>query len=105
MTNKEHMKPTAIDIDEPRHIVRVRGEVVRLPTKEYEILRRLVRGDGRVFSRAELIKKVWGAQAMVQDVTVDQHVSRLRRKLAAYGCRTLIRTVPNYGYQYAAGLP
>lgn len=57
------------------------GEPVVLTPKEFDLLVALLRRDGAVASRHELLKEVWGYQAMVTTRTVDMHVSELRRKL------------------------
>jgi two-component system response regulator RegX3 len=51
--------PVAIDIE--RHVVMVRGEVVALPLKEFELLEFLVRNEGRVLTRGQLIDRIWGS--------------------------------------------
>ena len=52
----------------------------------------------RVFSRAELLKKVWGESIYVEDRTVDVHIKRLRQALNAGGEKDIIRTVRSMGY-------
>ena len=57
------------------------GEPVELTPKEFDLLVALLRREGAVASRHELLKEVWGYQAMVTTRTVDMHISELRRKL------------------------
>jgi two-component system alkaline phosphatase synthesis response regulator PhoP len=61
--------------------VRVSGAAVTLTPKAFELLAALVRRDGAVASRAELLREVWGHRALVLTRTVDAHVAELRRKL------------------------
>ena len=57
------------------------GEDVQLTPKEYDLLDMLIRRDGAVASRVELMQEVWGYSAAVLSRTVDTHVAELRRKL------------------------
>jgi DNA-binding response OmpR family regulator len=58
-----------------------RGEPVALPPKAFDLLRALVRREGRVASRTELLREVWGYGPLVLSRTVDSHIAELRRKL------------------------
>ncbi len=71
---------------------------IRMPRKEFEILSLLLSNRGRVFSREELLKKVWRDEAVVLDRVVDVNITRLRSKLGDYG--RLIVTRPGYGYGF-----
>jgi two-component system, OmpR family, alkaline phosphatase synthesis response regulator PhoP len=79
--------------------VRVKGKVVELTFKEYELLKFLARDRGRVFSREALLNKVWGYDYFGGDRTVDVHVRRLRSKIELSG-QTFIETVRNIGYRF-----
>jgi DNA-binding response OmpR family regulator len=68
-------------IDLQTRDVRVRNMSVTLTPKAYDLLAALVRRDGAVASRAELLREVWGHRALVLTRTVDAHVAELRRKL------------------------
>ena len=63
------------------HGRRARGQPVALTPKAYELLLALVRRDGVVASRIDLLKEVWGYGAFIMTRTVDSHVAELRRKL------------------------
>jgi DNA-binding winged helix-turn-helix (wHTH) protein len=85
-----------IEIDEQRHIVTMaKGKAILTP-KEYGLLHTLTRGNGRVFTREELLKTVWG-EFETDTRTVDQHIARLRGKLGADSVAVI--TVTNYGYR------
>ncbi len=71
---------TVVVYRETRTVLR-EGAVVALTPKEYELLDALVRRDGRVASRAELLNEVWGYPDDVLSRTVDTHIGELRRKL------------------------
>ena len=76
------------------------GEPVALAPKEFDLLVALLRRNGAVASRHELLKEVWGYQAMVPTRTVDMHISELRRKLERDSSNPRhIRTVRKAGYR------
>ena len=76
------------------------GEPVELTPKEYELLVELVRNEGAVVSRIDLMKTVWGHASTIVSRTVDTHIAELRRKLEADPSRpSLILTVRKAGYR------
>jgi DNA-binding response OmpR family regulator len=80
--------------------VTVEGGQVELTLKEYQLLLFFVRGPGRVFTRAELLDHVWGAEYFGGTRTVDVHVRRLRAKTGAAG--EMLETVRGVGYRLVA---
>lgn len=72
------------------------GNRLQLTKTEFEILRLLLENEGRVFSRAEMLRRVWNNDAEVLDRTVDVNITRLRRKLEDYGKYIVTRL--GYGY-------
>jgi DNA-binding response OmpR family regulator len=97
---KKSVSTGGIEIDFERHETKVKGEVVYLAPKEFAILKLLIEANGKVLSRDQLLQLVWGHDVDVEidTRTVDQHISRLRRKLGSASGR--IATVPNFGYQF-----
>ena len=83
-----------------KHIVRVDGQNVTLTLKEFDLLRALMRSEGRVLSRSRLLEDVWGVTYVGETRTVDVHIQTLRQKLnaASSGADELIRTVRGVGY-------
>ena len=77
------------------------GREVELPTLEFDLLFALARAPGRVFSRNDLIERVWGPDFTGVDRVVDVHVSNLRQKLASVGADALLVTVRGVGYKVA----
>jgi DNA-binding response OmpR family regulator len=77
--------------------VAYQGRTLTLTPREFDLLAFLTRHPGRVFSRDELLRKVWGYDYVGETRTVDVHVRRLRLKLGA-GSR-LIQTVTGSGYK------
>jgi two-component system response regulator RegX3 len=91
--------PVQIDVD--RHIVRIRGDVVTMPLKEFDLLEFLVRNAGRVLTRSQLIDRVWGSDYFGDTKTLDVHVKRLRAKLEADPARPQhLLTVRGLGYKF-----
>lgn len=79
-----------------------RGETVDLAPKEFDLLLELIRQDGAVVSRVELMKTVWGHSSTIISRTVDTHVAELRRKLEEDPSNpSLIVTVRKAGYRIA----
>lgn len=70
-----------VEVDPGSRIVRRRGEEVQLTPKEFDLLWALLRRNGTVAARLELLAEVWGHRAAVMTRTVDMHVAQLRRKL------------------------
>ncbi len=77
------------------------GREVELTTLEFDLLFALARAPGRVFSRNDLIERVWGPDFGGVDRVVDVHVSNLRQKLASVGADALLVTVRGVGYKVA----
>lgn len=76
----------------------VDGHEIALPRKEFEILNLLIRNQGRVFTREEILKAVWPEEVVVIDRVVDVNVTRLRSKLGQYS--RCIFTKSGYGYGF-----
>jgi two-component system response regulator MtrA len=89
-------------IDLSTRIVAREGNECALTPKAYELLLALVRRDGAVASRSELLREVWGYGAFVMSRTVDSHVAELRRKLESDPADPRhIMTVWKVGYRLA----
>jgi two-component system response regulator RegX3 len=90
--------PVRLDID--RHIVSVRGEMVAMPLKEFDLLEVLVRNSGRVITRSQLIDRVWGHDYVGDTKTLDVHVKRLRAKIEEDPANPVhLLTVRGLGYK------
>jgi len=78
--------------------VKIEGREVELTRKEFEILVMLLRSEGNILSREDILEKVWDERTIVSKRTVDVHVTRLRKKLGSYG--KYIRNKQGYGYAF-----
>ena len=91
-------------IDEATYAARLRGRLLDLTYKEFELLKYLAQHPGRVFTRAQLLQEVWGYDYFGGTRTVDVHVRRLRAKLGAEH-EQMIGTVRNVGYKFVRPTP
>ncbi|HEY0299190.1 MAG TPA: response regulator [Arachidicoccus sp.] len=85
-----------LKIDPTQFLVFVSGEEVVLAKKEFELLYLLASAPGRVFLRNEILNKVWGADVIVGDRTIDVHIRKIRQKLNL----DCIATVKGVGYKF-----
>ncbi len=93
-------------LDEERHQIRFYGQLLELSRYEYGLLRLLVQRPGRVYTRDELLSKVWDETSASFDRTVDAHIKTLRAKLKAIAPGTdPIRTLRGTGYALSENLP
>jgi two-component system, OmpR family, alkaline phosphatase synthesis response regulator PhoP len=87
-------------IDAARHEVTLDGAVIGLTTTEYDLLAALFAHPGRVFTRAQLLEQVWGADYFGDDHVVDVHIANLRKKLGDDPAQPrLVETVRGVGYR------
>lgn len=80
--------------------VSINGEEASLTKKEFEILLLLLQNKGRVFSREDILHRIWSDEVYVLDRTIDVNITRLRKKIGAYG--KCIVTRLGYGYCFEA---
>jgi len=95
------IEAAGVRLDPERHEVHVRGELVALPLKEFELLAVLLENRGRVLTRQSLIDRVWGYDYVGDTKTLDVHVKRLRARVEEdrHDPR-LIVTVRGVGYRF-----
>jgi len=91
-----------IDVNLLTREVRRAGELVRLSTTEFELLVYLLRNRGRVLTREQILRAVWGYEYDPGTNVVDVYVGYLRRKLRRDGTRVPIVTVRSVGYRFDA---
>jgi two-component system, OmpR family, alkaline phosphatase synthesis response regulator PhoP len=83
-------------IDKEKVLVFKRGEAIELPRKEFEILWLLASKPGRVFTREEIFDRIWGADVIVGNRTIDVHIRKLRERLG----EEYIKTMKGIGYKF-----
>jgi two-component system alkaline phosphatase synthesis response regulator PhoP len=96
VNNKSIIQFNGIDLDTVRKRLIINDERVELTKKEYEILRTLLENQGKVFSREDLLMKIWGQDVIVTERTVDVNITRLRNKLGKFG--SSLKNKTGYGY-------
>ena len=72
--------------------------LIKLSPKEYDLLINFILNPKLVFSREQLLDKIWGVESDIELRTVDVHIRRLRKAVNIQGCREVIRTVRSTGY-------
>jgi two-component system KDP operon response regulator KdpE len=94
-----------IDLDPVRREVHVSGELVHLTPREYELLKVMLSSQGRVLTKARLLRAVWGLAYADESAYLHVYVNRIRRKLSAAAPASslegLIETEPGIGYRIA----
>ncbi|MGE5624969.1 MAG: phosphate regulon transcriptional regulator PhoB [Bacillota bacterium] len=90
-----------LKLDPASHRVSVDGAEVTLGPTEYRLLKFFMSQPDRVFSRAQVLDRVWGGNVYIEERTVDVHIRRLRKALAPHGCDAYIQTVRGSGYRFS----
>ena len=86
-------------MDVERHEVRVDGEAVTMPLREFELLELFLRNPDRVLTRGQIIERIWGANYVGDTKTLDVHVKRIRAKIEVEpSAPRLLTTVRGVGY-------
>ncbi len=88
-------------LDPASHRVSVEGAEVTLGPTEYRLLKFFMSQPERVFSRAQVLDRVWGGNVYIEERTVDVHIRRLRKALTPHGCEAYIQTVRGSGYRFS----
>jgi two-component system phosphate regulon response regulator PhoB len=91
-----------LELDVAGHRVSVGGEEIQLGPTEYRLLKFLMTHPERVYSRGQLLDRVWGANVYVEERTVDVHIRRLRKALSTRNAEGYIQTVRGAGYRFSS---
>lgn len=102
MESMERLTRGGVEINFRTREVRIRGHVVQLPPKEYDLLRFFLENPNRVFTREQLLIRFWGYDFEGNERVVDNHIKKLRKALEGSGCR--IRTERKAGYRLEVSL-
>jgi two-component system, OmpR family, alkaline phosphatase synthesis response regulator PhoP len=93
---EEVLEVDGFSIDREKYLIVKEGKNINLPKKEFELIALLASRPGKVFTREDILKNVWGDDVVVGDRTIDVHIRKLREKLGdAY-----IRTIKGVGYKF-----
>lgn len=85
-----------LSIDREQFQVKRRGEIIELAKKEFNLIELLVSKPGKVFTRDEIFRRVWGTDVIVGNRTIDVHIRKLREKMG----EDIIKTVKGIGYKF-----
>jgi two-component system alkaline phosphatase synthesis response regulator PhoP len=94
----EEQSLTDLVIDSEKFLIITKGVEMILPKKEFELIRLLASKPNKVFTREEILSKVWGEDVVVGDRTIDVHIRKIREKVGIEN----IRTVKGVGYKFEA---
>ena len=92
----------SLKLDQQGQRITVDGQTVSLGPTEYRMLEFFMTHPDRVFSRDQLLDRLWGGNVYVEERTIDVHVRRLRKSLEKYGMDRLVQTVRGSGYRFSA---
>jgi two-component system phosphate regulon response regulator PhoB len=98
---EEQLAVAGLQVDAASQRVTARGEPVRLGPTEYRLLHFFVSHPERVYTREQVLDRVWGQNVYVEERTVDVHIRRLRKALAPHGYDAMIQTVRGTGYRFS----
>ena len=95
-TKKSSIRVGNIELDEDKYLVYKDNGEINLPRKEFQLLQLLMSKPGRVFTRDEIMNKVWGTETIVGDRTIDVHIRKLREKIGD----DYFKTIKGVGYKF-----
>jgi two-component system phosphate regulon response regulator PhoB len=98
---EEQLAVAGLQVDAASQRVTAKGEPVRLGPTEYRLLHFFVSHPERVYTREQVLDRVWGQNVYVEERTVDVHIRRLRKALAPHGYDGMIQTVRGTGYRFS----
>jgi len=97
----ECLSVAGLQVDAASQRVTAQGEPVRLGPTEYRLLHFFVSHPERVYTREQVLDRVWGQNVYVEERTVDVHIRRLRKALEPFGYDAMIQTVRGTGYRFS----
>ena len=98
----ECLELDGLSLDAASQRVSAGTDAVRLGPTEYRLLRFFMSNPERVYSREQMLDRVWGQNVYVEERTVDVHIRRLRKALAPHGFDKFIQTVRGSGYRFSS---
>ena len=101
MPDEKPIKIGELYLDPISRRVKVSDVQIDLSPTEFKLLHYFMGHTDRVFSRAQLLDQVWGADVYVEERTVDVHIRRLRKQLEKYELASLLQTVHGSGYRFS----
>ncbi len=99
-TDDETVKLDGLEISLQRYVLKLADKFVNMPPKELELLYHLVANANRVFTRDQLLDKIWGYDYIGDSRTVDVHVKRIREKISGISDKWELKTIWGVGYKF-----
>lgn len=97
----ERLAVGTLEVDAASQRVSAGGQPVKLGPTEYRLLHFFISHPERVYTREQVLDRVWGQNVYVEERTVDVHIRRLRKALEPYDCDGMIQTVRGTGYRFS----
>ena len=91
---RNNIKISDLEIEKERHLLLYKGQEINLARKEFNLLYYLMTVPGKVFTRQEILSKIWG-DTFINDRTIDVHIRRIREKIGDH----FIKTIKGVGYK------
>ncbi|MGH8310934.1 MAG: phosphate regulon transcriptional regulator PhoB, partial [Steroidobacteraceae bacterium] len=98
----ERIQVEGLSIDQSSHRVTADGQTIALGPTEYRMLEFFMTHPERVYTREQLLDRIWGGNVYVEERTIDVHIRRLRKALENCGFDRFIQTVRGAGYRFSA---
>jgi two-component system phosphate regulon response regulator PhoB len=98
---EERLEVAGLQVDAASQRVTAKGEPIHLGPTEYRLLHFFVSHPERVYTREQVLDRVWGQSVYVEERTVDVHIRRLRKALEPFGFDGMIQTVRGTGYRFS----
>ena len=98
---EERLSVAGLEVDTASQRVSARGEPIKLGPTEYRLLHFFISHPERVYTREQVLDRVWGQNVYVEERTVDVHIRRLRKALEPHGFDNMIQTVRGTGYRFS----
>lgn len=98
---EERLAVAGLEVDAASQRVSAKGQPVKLGPTEYRLLHFFISHPERVYTREQVLDRVWGQNVYVEERTVDVHIRRLRKALEPFGYANMIQTVRGTGYRFS----
>jgi two-component system phosphate regulon response regulator PhoB len=99
---EEVLSQGGLELDSSSHRVQYEHQDLKLGPTEFRLLQFFMSHPERVYSRAQLLDRVWGQNVYIEERTVDVHIRRLRKELSHHNCEKMIQTVRGAGYRFSS---
>jgi two-component system phosphate regulon response regulator PhoB len=100
-SNADTLSINGVVLDQASYRTSVNGNPIALGPTEFRLLRHFMNNTEKVFTRSQLLDRVWGTNVYIEERTVDVHIRRLRKALEPYYKSDLIQTVRGAGYRFS----